>query len=62
MKPTCALCGRPTVPAVYIGAEPVGPTCARRAGLLKLKGGRVRLASEPAPTPPPVQLDLLAAL
>ena len=45
LKLRCALCGRVTLdPAVLIGAEPIGPKCARRAGLLKLakvKGGRV---------------------
>lgn len=61
MKPICALCGRSTVPAVFIGAEPVGPTCARRAGLLKLKGGRVRLVKRP-PVKQTPQLDLLAGL
>jgi len=44
MRLRCALCGRPTTPFVTIGREPVGPTCARRAGLDKpAKGGRVRL-------------------
>ena len=37
MKIRCAICGRVTLfPAVMLGAEPVGPTCARRFGLLKL--------------------------
>lgn len=32
----CALCGRVTLhPAALIGAMPVGPVCARRAGLTK---------------------------
>jgi hypothetical protein len=43
--PRCALCGRVTLmPAVVIGAEPVGPKCARRAGLLAVSrraGSRV---------------------
>jgi len=31
----CALCGRRTTqPAAFIGAMAVGPTCARKAGLL----------------------------
>lgn len=45
MKARCAMCGRPTEPAVMIGAEAIGPTCARRAGLLGRKppkGSRVR--------------------
>lgn len=45
----CALCGRVTLqPAVMIGAEPVGPKCARRAGLLavsKRAGSRVLAVS-----------------
>lgn len=45
MKWRCALCGRVTLqPAVMLGAEPIGPKCARRAGLLKLskrKGSRL---------------------
>jgi hypothetical protein len=75
MKAACALCGRLTVPAAYIGAEPIGPTCARRAGLLKLRGaGRVRLVQTssqcsinfafnlpgPPALPPQTQLDLFS--
>lgn len=45
MKLYCCLCGRPMVhAAVLIGAHPVGPKCARRAGLVELtrrKGGLV---------------------
>ena len=41
----CALCGRLTLkPAVLIAGHPVGPTCAKRAGLLELsrrRGGLV---------------------
>lgn len=52
----CALCGRVTLnPAAMIGAMPVGPVCAKRAGLTKprkrkagavvvLKGRRVKSA------------------
>jgi hypothetical protein len=37
MKLYCALCGRPMdQAAVMIGAMPVGPTCAKRAGLMTL--------------------------
>ena len=45
----CALCGRGTSkPAVLIGAEAVGPVCARRARLIQAakyssKGSRMRL-------------------
>lgn len=34
----CALCGRTTLqPAVLIGAEAIGPKCAKRAGLIDIK-------------------------
>lgn len=37
MRMHCALCGRPMdKAAVMIGAMPVGPTCARKAGLIEL--------------------------
>ncbi len=37
MKHHCALCGRPLASAaVFIAQYPVGPSCARRAGLLEL--------------------------
>lgn len=33
----CALCGRPmNQAAVLIGVHPIGPTCARKAGLIQL--------------------------
>lgn len=42
MKLHCALCGRPvTNPAVLIGQMPVGPKCARRAGLMELARRKV---------------------
>lgn len=49
----CALCGRAlTAPTVMIGSEPIGPTCARKAGLTKLArktGSRVlRFGRPPA--------------
>jgi hypothetical protein len=37
MRLTCALCGRLTIPAVMIGNQAVGPSCAKRAGLLQSK-------------------------
>lgn len=44
----CAFCNRPMqAAAVFVGALPIGPTCARKAGLLELarkKGGVLRLA------------------
>jgi len=45
MRTICALCGRKTMPAVYIGNEAIGPKCAKRAGLLVTKitkGSRLR--------------------
>ena len=48
MKPRCALCDRPMLnPAVLIGSLPVGPKCARRAGLLELARKRVGRLSFP---------------
>lgn len=42
MKLRCALCGRPVLnPAVLIGLEPVGPRCARKAGLVELARKKV---------------------
>ena len=51
MKPICSICGRRTVPFVFLGAEPIGPNCARRLGLTKTavkaaKHGRMRLAGK----------------
>lgn len=46
MKPICALCGRSmNEAAVLIGNMPVGPTCARRAGLMQLAKRRTGLVS-----------------
>lgn len=48
MKLRCAFCGRPTEPAVMIGTQAVGPTCARRSGLLgkkPAKGSAIRIVS-----------------
>lgn len=42
MKLHCCLCGRPVMnPAVLIGHLPVGPKCARRAGLMELARRKV---------------------
>ena len=44
MKLYCCLCGRPMdQAAVLIGAHPVGPKCAKRAGLLTLAHRKVGL-------------------
>ena len=44
----CAFCNRPMqAAAVFVGAMPIGPTCARKAGLLEMarkKAGVLRLA------------------
>ena len=44
----CAFCNRPMLAAaVFVGANPIGPICARKAGLLELarkKSGALRLA------------------
>ena len=48
MRPICTICGRRTTPFVFIGLEPVGPTCARNMGLTKAKAAknsRVRFAA-----------------
>jgi len=48
MRPVCTVCGRRTTPFVFIGLEPVGPSCARNMGLTKnkqVKGSRIRFVS-----------------
>ena len=48
MKLHCVLCGRPVLnPAVLIGQLPVGPKCARRAGLVELARKRTGSLSLP---------------
>ena len=62
----CAFCNRPMAQAaVMIGALPIGPTCARKAGLLELarkKSGVLRLARHTAVArrPDPETIDLFA--
>lgn len=62
----CAFCNRPMLQAaVMIGALPIGPTCARKAGLLELarkKSGVLRLGRPSAGPrrPDPQTLDLFA--
>lgn len=62
----CAFCNRPMLAAaVFVGALPIGPTCARKAGLLELarkKSGVLRLAkpSTSLRRPDPQTLDLFA--
>ena len=62
----CAFCNRPMQSAaVFVGANPIGPTCARKAGLLELarkKAGALRLArpSIGARSADPETLDLFA--
>lgn len=62
----CAFCNRPMLAAaVFVGAMPIGPTCARKAGLLeraRKKTGVLRLAgpSTSLRRPDPQTLDLFA--
>ena len=62
----CAFCNRPMqAAAVFVGAMPIGPTCARKAGLLELarkKSGALRLAGRVAIShrADPETLDLFA--
>lgn len=37
---TCALCGRRTVPFVFVGLAAIGPKCAQRANLTPSKAPR----------------------
>ena len=48
---TCILCSRPLrTAAMYIGAYPIGPVCARRSGLTQIAAkGRSRLLKLAAP-------------
>lgn len=47
MSMHCALCGRLTLhPAVLIGTYPVGPKCARRAGLVPLASRKTGLVAQ----------------
>ena len=63
----CAFCNRPMLQAtVMIGAMPIGPTCARKAGLVDLarkKAGVLRLGRLGCAglrRPDPQTLDLFA--
>lgn len=62
----CAFCNRPMLAAaVFVGVMPIGPTCARKAGLLELarkKSGVLRLGRPSAGLrrPDPQTLDLFA--
>lgn len=63
MRPTCTVCGRRTTPFLFIGNEPVGPTCAKRMGFTRAnapKGNRVRFVDyKPKRAPEPERnLDL----
>ena len=64
----CAFCNRPMMAAaVFVGAMPIGPTCARKAGLLEMarkKAGVLRLA-RPSNSPrrlDPQTMDLFAEM
>ncbi len=62
----CCICGRPTHPYLMIGAEAVGPSCAKRLGLSRKalpKGSKVRFVKPAAPREKaPETLDLFAYL
>ena len=64
MKPICAVCGRTTTPASFIGGEPVGPKCADKLGLKNAaskKSSRIRFVKyKPVRSPQSVNLDLFA--
>ena len=66
MKLYCCLCGRPMLqPLVYIGTQPVGEACARRAKLPELakkKTGLVIFAarSKQPRQPVPTTMDMFA--
>ena len=66
MRPLCSVCGRRTTPFVFIGVEPVGPTCARSLGLTKKKaskGSRVRFAAyKPKREEVPQTLDMFEGI
>lgn len=54
----CALCGRVTLnPAVMIGQHPVGPKCAKRAGLLSLAQRRIGMVYTAGPGTAKVKRD-----
>jgi hypothetical protein len=64
MRLACAMCGRLTVPYVYLGSEPIGPRCAARAGMKPTtitKGSRIRFAKPVKRAPVPRTLDLFSA-
>ena len=52
MKPVCSVCGRRTMPYVFLGNEVIGPSCARKLGLtktvVKATKGSLRLAGQSA--------------
>lgn len=41
MRLKCCLCGKLTIPAAMVGSLAVGPSCARKAGLLQSKPRKV---------------------
>lgn len=67
MKLRCAFCGRMTTPAVMIGSEAVGPTCARKHSMLgkkPAKGSAIRIVSykSAARTSEPQTIDMFEDL
>ena len=62
MRAHCVLCGRVLLhPSVFLGKQPVGPKCARNAGLIerarRSPGGYVQLAPKQAHAATQAQRD-----
>ena len=48
----CMRCGRPVFkPALLLGGRPIGPKCAKRAGLMAPKWEPARRLTKPSPQP-----------
>ena len=61
----CALCLRPTVPFCTLGGQPIGPKCAKGAGLTRERAKKipgVAFLQRPAPVKGPTNLDLFEGL
>lgn len=61
----CAICGRQTAPAVFIGDAAIGPTCAKKAGFIKgrmAKGSLLRFVAPKLAAKGPHTPDLFAEL
>jgi hypothetical protein len=61
----CAMCGRKTAPFVFIGAIAIGPTCARKAGMVPAKaakGSMLRFANPVRRDPDPQTMELFSEI